>query len=67
MKKNILIAMITTFCFACNESGKFDEGKLNDAGDKFQKTVKKGADTIGAKLKRLKNKIDTTHIDTLKH
>jgi hypothetical protein len=67
MKKNILIIAIITFCWACNGNGKVDETKLNEAGEKLQKTVQTGADSIGSKLKRLKNKIDTTHADTSKY
>jgi hypothetical protein len=67
MKKNILIIAVITFCSACNGNGKVDETKLNEAGEKLQKTVQKGTDSIGAKLKRLKNKIDTTHADTSKY
>lgn len=63
MKKNMTIVIATFFCFACN-NGKVDEHKLDEAGNKLQKTVEKGADSVGAKLKRLKNKIDSTHTDT---
>lgn len=63
MKKNIIIAIVSVFCFACN-NGKVDEQKLDAAGDKLKKTVEKGADSAEAKLKRLKNKIDSTNRDT---
>lgn len=66
MKKAIFILTIIIGCYACNE-GKVDESKLNEAGEKLQHTVQKGTDSIGAKLKRLKNKIDTTHRDTSKY
>ena len=67
MKKNILIITVISFCWACNGNGKIDESKLNEAGEKLQKTVQKGTDSIGAKLERLKDKIDTTHADTSKY
>jgi hypothetical protein len=63
MRKNTIITIISVFCFACND-GKVDEKKLDAAGDKLKKTVEKGADSVEAKLKRLKNKIDTTRRDT---
>lgn len=70
MKKNIIIALVSVFCFACND-GKLDErkldatgDKLDAAGEKLKKTVEKGADSAEAKLKRLKKRIDTTRRDT---
>ena len=63
MRKSLLITVISVFCFACND-GKLDERKLDKAGDKLQNTVEKGADSVEAKLKRLKNRIDTTRRDT---
>jgi len=64
MKKNIIIAVVSVFCFACND-GKLDERKLDAAeekldaaGEKLKRTVEKGAE---AKFKRLKDRIDTTH------
>jgi peptidoglycan hydrolase CwlO-like protein len=67
MKKKILAIAVTTLMCACNGNGKVDESKLNEAGEKLQKTVQTGTDSIGAKLKRLKNKIDTTRADTSKY
>ncbi len=55
--------MISVFCFACS-NGKVDEQKIDAAGDKLKTTVEKGADSVEAKLKRLKNRIDTTRRDT---
>jgi hypothetical protein len=63
MRKNIVITFAAVFCLACN-NGKVDEQKLDAAGDKLKKTVEKGADSVEAKLKRLKNKIDTARRDT---
>lgn len=56
-----MLALIITSC----SNGKVDEGKIDAAGSKLQKTVEKGADSVGAKLERLKNKIDSSHTDTL--
>ena len=68
IKRFFAIASISFFV-ACNGNGKVDETKLNEAGVKLQKTVQKGTDSIGAELKRLKHKIDTstTHSDTSKY
>ncbi len=63
MRKNVIIAIISVLFFACND-GKVDEQKLDAAGDKLKKTVEKGADSVEAKLKRLKDRIDTTRRDT---
>jgi hypothetical protein len=63
MRKSMIIVIVSVFCFACN-NGKVDEHKIDEAGNKLQKTVEKGADSVEAKLKRLKNKIDSTHSDT---
>lgn len=59
MKKCFVFAIAFAFLTAC-ESGKVkvNEEKLNEAGEKLQKTVEKGADSVGAKLERLKDKID---------
>jgi len=58
MKKGIVLLIITASFLACNGNVKVDEKKLDEAGEKLQKTVKKGVDTIGSKLKKLKNKLD---------
>ncbi len=63
MRKNVLLIVVTAFCLACN-NGKVDERKLDEAGDKLQKTVKKTVDSAGAKLERLKDKLDTDSADT---
>ncbi len=65
MRKNVLLMLIIAFNFSCN-NGKVDERKLDEAGDKLQKSVKKVVDTAGAKIEKLKNKLekegsDTTH------
>lgn len=64
MKKYAVILTIAVFCFGCEGEVKVNEDKLNEAGDKLQKTVEKGADSIGAKLDRLEDKLDKD--DTLK-
>lgn len=58
MKKLLLIASTTVLFIACKGDLKVNEEKLNDAGEKLQKTVQKGVDSVGSKLKRLKNKLD---------
>ncbi len=65
MRKNVLLMLIITINFSCN-NGKVDERKLDEAGDKLQKSVKKVVDTAGSKIEKLKNKLekegsDTTH------
>ncbi len=65
MRKNVLLMLIIAINFSCN-NGKVDERKLDEAGDKLQKSVKKVVDTAGAKIEKLKNKLekegsDTTH------
>jgi hypothetical protein len=58
MKKNVSILAIALFCFGCDGEVKVNEQKLDSAGAKLQKTVEKGADSIGAKLDRLEDKLD---------
>jgi PBP1b-binding outer membrane lipoprotein LpoB len=58
MKKYALILAVALFCFGCDGEVKVDEKKIDEAGDKLQKTVEKGADSVGAKLERLKDKLD---------
>ena len=53
MKKNILLILITFFNFSCS-NGKVDERKLDQAGEKVQKSVKKVVDTAGSKIEKLK-------------
>ncbi|WP_018616312.1 hypothetical protein [Segetibacter koreensis] len=65
MRKNTLLIFVTLFCFACN-NGKVDERKLDEAGDKLQKTVKKTVDSAGATIKRLKDKLDKDSMDTIR-
>ena len=60
--------IVGTICFvllliSCS-NGKLDENKLDAAGDKLQKTVEKGADSVGSKLDRLKDKLDSSRTDT---
>lgn len=49
MRKNILFSLIIAFNFSCN-NGKVDERKLDEAGDKLQKSVKEAVDTAGSKI-----------------
>ena len=58
MKKYPLILVVAIFCFGCDGEVKVNEEKLNKAGDTLQKTVEKAADSIGAKLDRLEDKLD---------
>lgn len=63
MRKKVLLIVASASCFACN-NGKVDERKLDEAGVKLQKTVKKTVDSAGAKLERLKDKLDKDSMDT---
>ena len=64
MKKSIILILITFFNFSCN-NGKVDEKKLDHAGEKVQKSVKKVVDTAGSKIEKFKNKIDKNRTDPL--
>ena len=64
MKKNILLILVTFFNFSCN-NGKVDERKLDQAGEKVQKSVKKVVDTAGSKIEKFKNKLDKDRTDPL--
>ena len=64
MKKNIILILLTCFNFSCN-NGKVDERKLDQAGEKVQKSVKKVVDTAGSKIKKFKNKLDKDRTDPL--
>lgn len=64
MKKYVVILIVAVACFGCEGEVKVNEEKLNKAGDKLQKTVEKGADSIGAKIDRLEDRLDKD--DTLK-
>ncbi len=65
MRKNVLLMLIITINFSCN-NGKVDERKLDEAGDKLQKSVKKVVDTAGAKIEKLKNKLEKEGSDTMR-
>jgi hypothetical protein len=59
MRKYSIILALAITLFGCEEGKvKVNEEELNKAGDKLQKTVEKGADSIGAKLDRLEDKLD---------
>lgn len=58
--------VIVAFCSSCN-NGKVDERKLNEAGEKLQKTVEKVADSAGSKIERLKDKLDKDSADTIRY
>jgi hypothetical protein len=64
MKKCIIIIGLP-LCFGCS-NGRIDEGKLDAAGDKLQQKVEEGADSVGSKLERLKDKIDSSRRDTIR-
>jgi hypothetical protein len=63
MRKKILF-LAGAFCFSCN-NGKVDERKLDEAGEKLQKSVKEVVDTAGSKIKKLKEKLDKDRADTV--
>lgn len=58
MKKVIPILCALAFLISCNGDVKVNEEKLNDVGEKLQKTVQKGADSVGSKIKKLAKKLD---------
>lgn len=64
MRRYLVFLVTALFCFACEGEIKVDEKKIDEAGDKLQKTVEKGADSLGAKLDRLEDKLDRD--DTIK-
>jgi hypothetical protein len=64
MRKYSFVLLAAVLCYACEGEVKVDEKKIDEAGDKLQKTVEKGADSLGAKLDRLEDKLDRD--DTLK-
>lgn len=63
MKKNIMSAVLLIAFTGCT-NGTLDEGKLNAAGDKLQKTVEKGADSIAAKVDRFADSLKRDSSDT---
>jgi hypothetical protein len=65
MKKYSFILAVALLSFGCEGDVKVNEEKINEAGDKLQKTVEKGADSIGAKLDRLEDRLDKK--DTVRH
>ena len=64
MKKYGIILALAIFALSCEGDVKVNEDKIDKAGDKLQKTVEEGADSLGAKLDRLEDKLDKD--DTLK-
>ena len=66
MKKPVII-IATTVAFLSCSNGKLDENKLDAAGNKLQKTVEKGADSVGSKLDRLKDRLDSSRTDTSRY
>jgi hypothetical protein len=55
MRKYSVILAVAITLFGCEgEEIKVNEEKLNKAGDKLQKTVEKGADSIGESSTDLK-------------
>lgn len=63
MRRNWFILAVIKFCFGCDGEVKINEQKLDTAGARLQKTVEEGVDTIGAKLHRLKDKLDKDTLD----
>jgi len=63
MKRSIMLLLVSASFFACNGDIKVNEEKIDAAGEKLQKTVEKGADTIAAKAKRLKDKLEKDTLD----
>ena len=55
---------VAFFYYGCEGEVKINEQKLDKAGEKIQKSVEKGVDSIGAKLERVKDKLDKE--DTVK-
>lgn len=66
MRKYIVVLAITMALFSCT-NGKPDERKIDNAGDKLKNSVEKGTDSLRSKLGRLKDKLDTTHVDTTRY
>lgn len=64
MRKTILLILIIAFNFSCN-NGKVDERKLDEAGDKLQKSVKEAVDTAESKIEKLKDKLEKEGSDTI--
>lgn len=65
MRKNILLILIIALNFSC-DNGKVDERKLDEAGDKLQKSVKEAVDTAGSKIEKLKDKLEKDGSDTMR-
>jgi predicted small secreted protein len=65
MKKLIVALVICSSLHACKGGVKVDEKDFETAGKELQHAVKKGVDTAGAKLKELKNKLDSNRRDTI--
>ncbi|MDB5249138.1 MAG: hypothetical protein JWQ40_3532 [Segetibacter sp.] len=64
--KKIFLMIAVSVCFAaCDAEIKVNEKKLDEAGEKLQNTVETGVDTIGSKLKKLKEKIKERKRDTI--
>ena len=63
MKRFVLLLLVSASFFACDGGIKVNEEKIDAAGDKLQKTVEKGADSIAAKAERLKDKLDNDTLD----
>ena len=63
MKKSFLLIAIAAFHLSCNDD-VINDKEIDKAGKKLQKTVKKATDSAGAKLERLKDKIEKSHSDT---
>jgi len=65
MKKSAFILAVVFFFGGCDGEIKINEQKLDTAGARIRKSLEKGVDSAGAKLDRLKDKLDKD--DTLSH
>lgn len=63
MKRNWFILVVVMLFVGCDGEVKVNDQKLDTAGAKLQRTVEKGVDSIGAKLHRLKDKLDKDSVD----
>ena len=66
MKKLFILVVLVSYLNACDEGKvKINEKEIEAAGEKLQQTVEKGVDTVGAKLKKVKEKIEEKQKDSI--
>ena len=66
MKKIFMLVVLVSCLNACDEGKvKINEKEIEAAGEKLQQTVEKGVDTVGAKLKKVKEKIEEKQKDSI--